>query len=414
MATFSKNELKTFLDFTNQLGPRIEEKAKQTDVFKKIVKESTVLFEKNSSVLQTNIIGRQLLVNEKFENDILGFLGIKKKEALNIIKNSGYFKTFGTLKLASQLAFAAPLILLSGEYEKLKKYEEAQFIFFLLFFKPYASRISFYSKFLNEDQMRYTIEITLDNSYDIKKYGTLYDTLLKKSFSAFENYKPLLVKKLTDRDIHVIFTSGVYSRTNNFLKNIWSKYMANKGNYLPYERSSFASRDSDGGSEELARDIESDSAILNSLKIKITNLMNKNPIESKYLVIAAIKGFGKNTPYYTTMLSDIINEISDKMYQKFSDFYEYLFGSFLFNKNPETGMRYSAKDIKEHPIKFLDASLRLFKTHNTKDKNILNLKALLKEMLTKYSTNYINFKDIQKRNLERAIYTYLILMTRRV
>jgi len=190
--------------------------------------------------------------------------------------------------------------------------------------------------------------------------------------------------------------------------------MANKGNYLPYEKSSFDSRDSDGGIDELERDIESDSAVLNSLKVKITNLMNKNPIESKYLTIAAIKGFGKSTPYYTTMLSDIINEISDKMYLKFADFYEYLFGSFLFNKNPETGMRYSAKDIKENPIRFLDASLRLFKTHNTKDKNILNLKTLLKEMLTKYSMEYINFKDIQKRNLERAVYTYLILMTRRV
>ena len=220
MATFSKEELNGFTDLFDNLEPLLKQKTNDKILFQKIVKEASILFEKNSEVLQTNIIGRQLLVNEKFENSIFSILGLEKKFIENLIKNSAYFKTFGNLKLNSQLVFAIPLIFLAREYEKVKKSEEAQFIFFLTFLKPYASRISQYSKFLNEDQMRFTIEYTLDNSYDIKKYGTLYEVLLKKAIASFENYKELLTEFPTDHDIHVIFNSGIYTRTNDFLKKV--------------------------------------------------------------------------------------------------------------------------------------------------------------------------------------------------
>ena len=190
--------------------------------------------------------------------------------------------------------------------------------------------------------------------------------------------------------------------------------MSNKGKYLPFEDSSMSSFDDEGGSDQIERNIESDSAIINSLTLKISNIMNKNPLDSQFILIAALKGFGKGSEYYTNMLKDIIEEISDKMYQKFPEFYNALFNSFLFNLDPLTGQKHLGKDIRENPIGFLDSCLALFRKHNTKDANILKVKALLKEMLTKHSVDYLSFKDVQKRNLEKAIFAYFILMCRRV
>jgi hypothetical protein len=145
-------------------------------------------FSKNSHVLQTNIIGRQLLLNKAFEDEIFRILEINQNELKKTIKESDYKKT----QLVNQYMFALPLILLSQAYLNLGKEEESKFVYFCTFFKPYASRVSRFFKFFNdknEAHMLYIVENIANNKYDIRKYGTVIESLQKRAESSYLNYR---------------------------------------------------------------------------------------------------------------------------------------------------------------------------------------------------------------------------------
>lgn len=104
---------------------------------------------KNEYALLTNIIGRRIIVNEKFENTIYDIFDMDKAEIKKIILNSPYFKeTFGReLSLTDQLCLAFPLLLAALEYKLLNRKEESELCYLLIHFKPYSSRESVFFKF---------------------------------------------------------------------------------------------------------------------------------------------------------------------------------------------------------------------------------------------------------------------------
>ena len=218
MATFTKEELESAHGIYDALKEAICEKAKDPMTFKKIQRVLSQILDKNSNVLQTNIIGRQLLINQKDERAFLDILEIDPEDVKKLIKASPYFQKFGELRLTDQLSFAIPLLILSIEYKRLKKDSEADILYFMTFLKPYASRVSQHWKLgVNEAQMMYTIE-SLSDRFDIKKQGTLFGVLLKASKNSFENYIPPLMTRDTvyDSELHIIYNSGVASRVNSF------------------------------------------------------------------------------------------------------------------------------------------------------------------------------------------------------
>lgn len=196
MATFTKEELESARGIYDSLKDHLHSKAVDQSIFRKIQKVLAGILDKNSNVLQTNIVGRQLLINQKDETAILDILGVSANDVKKLIKDSVYFQKFGELRLTDQLSFAIPLLIMSIEYKRLKKDSEAEILYFMTFLKPYASRVSQHWKMgVNEPQMLYTIE-SLSDRFDIKKQGTLFGVLLKSSKNSFENYIP----DLTTRD----------------------------------------------------------------------------------------------------------------------------------------------------------------------------------------------------------------------
>ncbi len=80
-----------------------------------------VFFNKNSSVLQTNIVGKQLLLNKDMEESIFKILNIKTIDVKKIVHDAEYKKS----QMVNQFIFAIPLILLAQAYLELGKEEEA-------------------------------------------------------------------------------------------------------------------------------------------------------------------------------------------------------------------------------------------------------------------------------------------------
>jgi len=415
--TYTKSELEKLIYVYEEISDKIKEAAKRsTLIINPIKKVITEFADKNSNILQSNIIGKQLLLNEKVQNEILDYLGFTPQYLKETIKESPYFKSFGGLQLTDQLVFAIPLLLLSGEFARLGKKVESHFFYNIAFYKPYAARVSQYFPLgVNEDQMMYTIE-NLSERFDIKKYGTLLEVLEKMANSSYENYIDDLQENVTDKDLHVIFTAGIYSRVNSFVQSITREYHKNKGKYLPFEQGTFEGTDDSEG-ETFERDIQSDAAVKYSMVRKVISDISKNPVDEKIADISARYGFigltqkmgdYKYSGMYTDIIKNTISNIIEKDFKNIPVFIESIIGSFLFNINPNTGKKYGVEELKS-PV-FLTGALKVFKSPNSKDQNILKARNMLNDMLKNNSVDYINFGVTQKRNLKNAVYFYFILL----
>lgn len=413
MATFTKEELESAHGIYDGLKEHLAKKAADVSIFRRIQRELARILDKNSNVLQTNIVGRQLLINQKDETAILDILGVDPDDVKKLIKESAYFQKFGELRLTDQLSFAIPLLIMSLEYKKLKKDSEAEILYFMTFLKPYASRVSQHWKMgVNEPQMMYTVE-SLSDRFDIKKQGTLFGVLLKASKNSFENYIPDLIKKNTvnDGELHIIYNSGVASRVNSFLASIYNVYKENAGKKLSFEETSYSSLDDNGEAEQVNREIESVAAVKTNLVRKVVNRLNTDPIDVKILAIASHKGFKDPSQLYQSTLRTAVSEIIDKMHKKLPEFYSALFGVFFDAINPMTNRKFTQKDIKT--VLFIKITDEIFRKPNTKDENILTVKNLVREMLESCSDTYRGYKTASKSKMENALFYYFVLIARK-
>lgn len=399
-----------------QLGDTIKVKVKSPSTFREIQVHAKKLFENNARVLGDNIMGRQFLINEKFEDGILNTLGLKRQEIQKAISESEYYLKFqnaNALKLNDQLIFALPLIMAANEYERLKKHEEANFIFMLTFFKPYASRIFYwFGKYgVNEDRMADTVERKLTERFDIKRYGTIYEVIEKKAFNSFENYLKNSKSDITDMQLDIIYKSGVATRVNDFINKVAIEY--NKNNdYLAFEDSGMASYDKDTDSSDFVdRDIESDAAVKMKIVNKVVLRVNKDPVDNELIRVAAKHGFKSDSQLYQNILKNVILEVSDKMIKQIPDFYSSLIGAFLFEINPATKKRFTMPDFKS-PIFIRKAEDILLNNPNTKNVNQLKVKEILREMLEDHSAEYLRFGTTQKTNMRKALAFYWILLVK--
>jgi hypothetical protein len=416
----SKEELHSDSLIYDYLEPILESAIKRSSILlNPIRKEMSFFADKNANVLQTNIIGKQLLVNKQMESNILEAIGVEKGELLEKFKQSDYFKQFGQLQLRDQLLFAIPLIILSKKFYEREKMNESKFFYASAFYKPYATVVfKYFGKYeVNEDQMRYTIE-NLSERYDIKKQGTLIGVISKMAESSYENYIIGMTKSsLTDKDLHIIFQSGIYSRLNNFVQPIFGEYQNNKGKRLYFEDPTFeGTGDSEG--EEFDKDIQSDSSIKDNLIKKAVMEITKKQPDEKLLEIAAKFGFVgtgatmgqyKFSGMYTNVLRSTISEMIEKYYKKLPLLIEGIIGSFLFEINPATGEKYSARDLKT--AVFASNVTKIFaKSPNAKNENVLKVREMMNDILENVSNEYINWGSTKKSALKKAVHFYLVLI----
>ena len=413
MATFTKEELESARGIYDSLKEHLRAKAKDTATFRKIQREIAHILDKNSNVLQTNIVGRQLLINQKDETAILDALDVSPNDVKKLIKESLYFQKFGELRLTDQLSFAIPLLIMSIEYKRLKKNDEAEILYFLTFLKPYASRVSQHWKLgVNEAQMMYTVE-SLSDRFDIKKQGTLFGVLLKASKNSFENYIPDLMSRdhVFDSELHIIYNSGVASRVNSFLASIYNVYKENAGKRLDFEDTSYSSVNDDGDAEQVNKEIESVAAVKTNLVRRVVNRLNLDPIDSKLIAIATQKAYKDSSVLYQNTLKAAVAEISDKMHTVLPDFYSALFGVFFDSINPATGRKFTSKDIKT--VLFIKITDEIFRKPNTNDENILKVKSLTHEMLTACSDVYRKYQHVQQAKMKNALFYYFVFLARK-
>ena len=113
------------------LAPRILEAVETQYVFRNFQKLISKFADRNADVLQTNIVGRQLLFSEDLQAQILTLYNVKKEDVLILIdpkkgkndptKTSQFFIELGGLSMNDQLCFLIPMSIIAGLYAAKKK-----------------------------------------------------------------------------------------------------------------------------------------------------------------------------------------------------------------------------------------------------------------------------------------------------
>lgn len=415
VVTDELTEMNSLTLLYDTLQPIIKEKVKNPTTFNKFLKVFRDFATKNDRKLNTNIIGRQIVISSKMEDDALDAFGVTKADIKEVIKNSQYFKNFGKeLALTDQLCFAIPLILAALEYYRLGKKEESNLIYLFIFFKPYSSRESVFFKYgVNESQMLYTIEKDLTDRFDLKKSKTIFLSIKKKAENSFENYIPDYGKdkKITDKDLHIIYTSGIATRMNHFLGAVVELYKKNAGKNLEFENSAAGVYDKDEDATEFEdSDIQSDAAIKTKVISRSINKVTKDPVDRSLINLACQNGFGSSGKYYTQILSAAVEEITDKMFKDLQPFFSALIGSFLYHKDPTSGRLYTMADFKT-PI-FLNVGIDILagKKSHLKDTNMITAREIMSRMLEDYSEQYRAYEETFKRNMRKALAAYWVFL----
>lgn len=394
--SLSLEEINAMTILYEEIYPVIEKSLDKSGSFEKILAWYKKINTKNVNVLSDNIIGHHLLMNQKDQDDLLDILGFTTKQLISIFKTVPRLSKVAGLQ--DQFCFICPLLLACSYYLKKKQEKKAKLLYLICFYKPYASKVSLYFPYdVNEDRMRYLIEFELNDRYDIRKYGSVLAVLEKNAEISMNNYTNQLINKPTDNELYIIFSSGIYSRVNSFLKLIFQKYLACKDKYLSFEAATYdGTGDSEG--KKLAREAESQSTIKNNIYRAAMNKLNITPIETKLIHLACVKYLGSGSQNMMDKFHSVLAQILDQTPESIPVLFDAMLSSFVFSVNPKTGEKYNASDLKT-PV-FLSSIMNIYKYSNVKDINILTVKKVIIEMLEK--TDYYNQLQVTRQGVMKS------------
>lgn len=430
MADTTINEFYTSTSLFDALVPMIEPYADKMSVLNKMITLIQRVNDKNSDVLQTNIVGYPLLVNEKDQAAILACLDITKDQVLEICKNSPRLRAgkrtsegpslAGLGKIGDQFSFALPLLLLSGILYKKKKLELSKGIFLFTFYRAYSSKVASIFKYGTVDvpSMDYTVTIELNDKSYIHKYGTVYNVLVQSASTAYDTYIERIAgikeKPTDDLLFNNIFYSAIFSKTGSWISSLYGTYkkVKDSGKALKYEQSFFTSFDDDSQSDEVGDNvIQSDSQQKRSIVSSAVNKFNMNPIDSFVLTAAARYGFNtSSTDLYESYISQAVHKIAETRISDIPRYFDAIVGAFLDSPD-ERGIKNSAKEIKT--IKFLAYSKKIFRVSNTNNSNIREEQNMTEDFLLTCSDKYLISGSTRKRQMKYALFMYFVMFIQR-
>lgn len=409
----ANGDFKTSTILYDVLAPRMQEIAKDDKKLKELVKIIKFITDKNTDVLNTNIVGRPLLLNDKDQDDIYKILEISKKDLHTLCLSSP--RLIGIGKIINQFSFALPLLILSGELHKLKKEQLAQGVFLFTYYRPYASKVTTFFRLgiVDEKAMEYTTMIELNNKSFIHKYGSVYAVLTESAKSAYtsfiDNLSGIPTAPTDDILFNNIFYSAIFGKTGSWLKSLYGAYITVKksGKALDYEQSFFSSYDDDSGKDSIEdNNINSNSAAKRNIVSPAISRFNTSPINNTYINFAATYGNGSPSRLYESFLKQMISNIVNTRVEQVPVLFDAIVGAFLDTLD-DNGNRNLPSEIGTS--KFVAYSKKIFKTSHTNNSNIREEQNILEDLLVSFSPKYITSDVKTKRKMKLALYMYFVL-----
>lgn len=421
MASYTKDEIKNFAVVYNEISKIIDAPKTYQKKVREIKYQMQFVMDKNSNVLNSYILGRRFLMNENETNKIMDILGITKKQVDDIMDMSPVFDQYSADTKRKPMYLNLPLLVFSIDLYKLGKKEDSFFMYFIMFLRAYASKVFQIIRNWNEGSdtqaMQYVVEYELDARYDLKKYGSIIDTLMKSATASFEHYLPELIKE-TPKDIFMandVITSGIYTRTSSWIKKVAEVFYKTKAQkkYLSFENNSAISTDEETEGASYQLEIDSIAAYKQNLVNKVIMKVSSAPIDDKLVELAVKKSYSnvtnaRNSAYFDIVKSSLKVVIASKLKELYT-YFECILASFFYNPDRFTGKKHVATDVKS--ILFIENCKYFFNSPNSKDINILKVREITAEYLEELSDYYqTHISNDSRRNLRNAVFCYFVYL----
>ena len=244
------------------------------------------------------------------------------------------------------------------------------------------------------DTMQYTMN-NLSNKFMLKKEGSLEKAMVVTLENGVDHYKSIL-KNLSDYDICNTLIPGLRTRVASMLQSVASEYFDNydKGNKI-FEQQEY----NDEG--EFIIDRESDIARVQRAASAATIDFYSHPINLNVIRTVAKMHTDASANEIRACIEYIHDASDSKSVQRF---YECIFSAF-FNENPTM----TTEDL--HSMKFLAAANSIYKKGNSKDPNIVTIKSISHDWLSKGSPVYARSNRVATMNTYRkCIFLYFVMV----
>ena len=238
--------------------------------------------------------------------------------------------------------------------------------------------------------MDYVINNELSQKYDIKRYGSVIETVKSIGLTWINTYGDRL-KRFDDEDI-VYLIQQLRDRIKSFMINVAEVY------YRVYEKKdSYMSYDSDNLSEDNYRLVDSD-----SLRIERYVEGAMNDIVSKGVDPKIIKITSNESVRFDELKSIIETIVNDRLnLQLIKELITILVSQYFI----------ISKDKNVSDINFITTSIT--PKPNTKNKDILRINEILEHWLNENSPSYRKRKSrlATKLGYHKAVLSYFVLVT---
>jgi hypothetical protein len=243
------------------------------------------------------------------------------------------------------------------------------------------------------DCMQYTIN-NLSNKFILKKEGSLEKAMVLSLQNGVDHYKSIL-KNLSDYDICNTLIPGLRTRVASMLQSVAGEYFAN------YEKGNKVFTQQEYNEEgEFIIDRESDIARVQRAASAATIRFYSHPINLNIIRTVAKMHTDASANEIRACIEYVHDDVDSKSVLKF---YECIFSAF-FNDNPT----FSADDL--YSMKFLAAANSIYKKGNSKDNNIVMIKSITHDWLSKGSPVYARTTRVATINTYRkCIFLYFVM-----
>ena len=141
MVSYTKEEIKNFSVIYKEIKKLLNVDATYQEKVRNLKYKVQLIMDKNNNVLNSYIMGRRLLINEKETNDLMNVLGVTKEQIDNIMNMSPVFDEYRADTKRKPMYLNLPLVVFSSELYRLGKKEDAFFVYFIIFLRAYASKV---------------------------------------------------------------------------------------------------------------------------------------------------------------------------------------------------------------------------------------------------------------------------------
>ena len=276
-------------------------------------------------------------------------------------------------------------------YAKLHKKEDLNnFLIMYLILSIYPIMHAKFFPFLPKPEiMEYTIN-NLSNKYKLKQKGTVWNALLDTAMVSDKTYSSVLLRG-TDKDI-CTYIESMYTRINALLKKVWQAYYRNEKekNYMGTEK--------DLHDETTLKTSESNSFIIERVVQSVAMKLAISGPDMK-LVEACAK---VNDVSFNDMRSTINQLCAEK--QNAAEIKQLITNIMILFL---TSGQNKAQDI--HSDKFILECMAIYKSANTGNKMIIEIKKHLDIWLSKYSDRYKKTSRVATLNsFRKALFMFFV------